>query len=208
MEFILRGPSYVMSTPPKSFNELLQLARAGDQAALEQLAKTYEQDLRIAARVHLGPALRPYLDSIDLVQSIHRSLLLGLQDGKFDVSTPASLIALTITMLRRKISRHWRKHRRQQRLTNTNDSSDSVDVLLSISARSANPAAVASTRDLLNRIWSELDDVDRQFLELRLQGYSTADAAEQMGKTAEALRVRLHRLRNRLAEAGVAEDCL
>src|ERR1700677_2998952 len=97
------------------FGVLLASARAGDQAALVELARKYEPEVRIVAHVLLGPALRPHLDSVDLVQSVHRSLMLGLRNCKFDISSPEKLIALALTMVRRKVARHWRHLRKQQR---------------------------------------------------------------------------------------------
>jgi RNA polymerase sigma-70 factor (ECF subfamily) len=63
----------------KEFAALLARVRRGDDAALTELTQLYERDVWIAARVRLGTALRPYLDQIDLVQSVHCSLLSGLQ---------------------------------------------------------------------------------------------------------------------------------
>src|SRR5437867_9177692 len=98
------------------FAALLARARGGDRQALEQLAQQYEFKVRLVARYLLGPALRPYLDSMDLVQSVHRSLLLGLRQDKFDISTPENLMALALTLVRRKAARQWRHLRRQRRL--------------------------------------------------------------------------------------------
>ena len=60
------------------FSHLLALARGGDSDALARIAEKYEEKLRIVARVHLGPALRPYLDSQDLVQSVHHVSLIHI----------------------------------------------------------------------------------------------------------------------------------
>lgn len=187
-----------------TFAELLSQARKGEPDAVEQIARLYEPDLLIAARVHLGPALRPYLDSVDLVQSVHRSLLLGLRNDKFAVTDPRSLLALALTMVRRKVARQWRRHRRQ---TRTTDSSP-ADVLASLSRRATSPAVAAEVRDAIARLWCELDAEDRAVMELRLQGYSMAEAAHQLGKTPEALRVRLHRLRKRLEVEQVLTEWL
>src|SRR5215475_9847353 len=100
----------------EDFAALLTRARAGDQEALATLVQQYESKLRVVARVLLGPALRPYLDSLDLVQSVHRSLMLGLREDKFDISTPENLLALALTMVRRKAARQWRHLKRQKRL--------------------------------------------------------------------------------------------
>src|SRR6516165_6904338 len=105
-----------MSQATADFTGLLARARDGDPEALAELVRQYEPEVRIVARVLLGPALRPYLDSLDLVQSVHRSLLLGLRHGKVDVSSPERLVALATTMVRRKIARQWRRLQRQKRV--------------------------------------------------------------------------------------------
>src|SRR6516162_8974972 len=100
----------------EDFAALLARARQGDRAALAQLSQQYEPKVRLVARVLLGPALRPHLDSVDLVQSLHKSLLLGLRQGKFAISGPDGLLALALTLVRRKVARHWRHLQRQRRL--------------------------------------------------------------------------------------------
>lgn len=187
-----------------TFQELLASARTGDAEAIEQIARMYEPDLLIAARVHLGPALRPYLDSIDLVQSVHRSLMLGLRNDKLLVTDARSLLALALKMVRRKVARQWRRHRRQVRT----DVEHPADVLATLSRRAVNPAAEAEVRDTLARLWEELDADDRALIELRLEGLNTAEAAERLNKSPQALRVRLHRLRKRLEAEQVLSEWL
>ena len=187
-----------------SFADLLALARNGEVNAIEQIARLYENDLLIVARVHLGPALRPYLDSIDLVQSVQRSLLAGLRNDKFAVKDARSLLTLALTMLRRKVARQWRRHRRQTRITD----SSPTNVLASLSCRSTNPAVEAEVRDAIARLWEELDPEDKAFLELRLEGLTTVEAAQRLGKTPESLRIRLHRLRKRLEAEQVLTEWL
>src|SRR5262245_66665807 len=111
------------------FTTLLARARRGDQAALDQLTREYEPKLRLVARVLLGPALRPYLDSVDLVQSVHKSLLLGLRDQKFDFDGPDNMLALALTLVRRKVARHWRRLQRQQPLSGAGDTPGIADSL-------------------------------------------------------------------------------
>lgn len=193
-----------MTSRIPDFAELLALARGGDVDAVGQIARLYEPDLLIAARVHLGPALRPYLDSLDLVQSVHRSLLLGLRNEKFEVNDARGLLALALTMVRRKVARQWRRHRRQVRPVGEQP----ADVLVTLCSRSSGPAATAAVRDAITRLWAELDTDERELLELRLQGYSTVEAAGRLGKTPEALRVRLHRLRKRLEAEHILSEWL
>ena len=88
---------------------LLEQVRCGDEMALTQLLQRYESQLRLAARVLLSQRLRTQLDSLDLVQSVHRVLLPGLRDGKYDVSSLDKLLALARTVVRHKCIRHWRR---------------------------------------------------------------------------------------------------
>jgi RNA polymerase sigma factor (sigma-70 family) len=189
------------------FATLLARARGGDREALARLSADYEPKLRMVARVLLGPALRPYLDSVDLVQSVHKSLLIGLRDQKFAFATPDDLLALALTLVRRKAARHWRRLQRQQRLSgHAADTPDLAHLLATLSRPHDDPAQAAQFRDQLAQLCANLTDAERRLLEMRLQGYSPAECAAALGLSPVAFRVRLTRLRQRLRAAGVMED--
>jgi RNA polymerase sigma-70 factor (ECF subfamily) len=190
-------------SPP--FDELIARARGGDEAALGELARQYEPEVRAVARVRLGPALRPYLDTFDLVQSVHKSLLLGLRANKFAFAGPDQLVALALTIVRRKVARQWQKHQRQQRPAAGDSAGTLPDLLVNLTADTPDPARSAETRDAVDRLCRDLDPFDRQLLELSAQGFKTVEIAAQLGKDADVLRVRLSRLRARLRAAGVAD---
>ena len=197
-----------MTPGDDAFVELLGRARDGDRGALEELARSYEKDVRIAARVLLGPALRPHLDSLDLVQSVHRSLLIGLREGKFDISSPQKQIALATTIVRRKVARKWRTSRRQIRFDHDDPSQSIAATLSALSSGDTDPAKTAEFRDQMETLCQNLNEVERQMLELRLQGFTSEEVAERIGIHAVALRVRWTRLRKRLIDAGVVADWL
>jgi RNA polymerase sigma-70 factor (ECF subfamily) len=198
---------------PLSFELLLAAARAGDGAAMEQLARQYEPELRIVARLRLGPALRPYLDSVDLVQSVHRSLMMGLRDNRFDVTTPQNLLALALTIVRRKAARHWRHLQRQKRLGDgaTSDATSQQDVLEALLAlKSTQPGsqAEADLKDQLSVWMSQLDPIEQQLVALRIEGHSTVEVAHALGLDPDVLRVKLSRLRKRMRDHGIEEALL
>jgi RNA polymerase sigma-70 factor (ECF subfamily) len=196
-----------MPEADKEFAALLAQARAGDTAALAELARRYEPEVRLVARVQLGPAMRPHLDSMDLVQSVHRSLMLGLRAGKFDVSSPDQLVALALTVVRRKVARKWRHLRRQQR--SLPGRAESLDLTLaSLAVPDSDPARAAELRDATEHLCAGLDETERRVLELRLEGHSTAEVARELGLDADVLRVRLSRLRRRLHTYGVLDEWL
>lgn len=196
--------------PAPDFAGLLARAADGDTAALDELARHYEPKIRMVARVLLGPALRPYLDSVDLTQSVHKSILIGLRDEKYDISGPDQLIGLALTVLRRKAARHWRHLQRQHRLSG--DGARPVDdlpgVLTALSSNETDPAAEALVRDEIRNLCDHLDEVERKILDLRLEGYTSAEIGEQIGLSRVNVRVRMTRLRQRLHALGVSSDWL
>jgi RNA polymerase sigma-70 factor (ECF subfamily) len=200
-----------MSDAPADFSTLLARAAEGDGVALQELVRQYEPKVRIAARVLLGPALRPYLDSVDLTQSVHKSIVIGLRGQRFAVAGPDDLIGLAITVLRRKAAKHWRHLQRQQRLSGAragDGSGDFTGVITALSCPDSDPVAQAQFRDQVEHLWSHLDDAERQILDQRLEGYSPAEIADRLGVSRVALRVRLTRLRQRLQATGAITDWL
>jgi RNA polymerase sigma-70 factor (ECF subfamily) len=198
-----------MGGPADEFAALVARVRLGDGAALEALLRLYEREVRLAARVLLGRALRCHLDSADLVQSVHHTLLLGLRQDKFVLAGPRQLQALALTIVRRKVARHWRRLQRQQRLDpEVLETRATADAPTGADGPVPDPAAAAQYHDTLAYLFDKLDERDRRLVELRLQGHSTAEAARQLGEDADVLRVRLSRLRRRLRESNVLTEWL
>ncbi len=198
-----------MTEPTDDFAALLAAGRRGDQQAALQLCQQYESKVRIVARVLLGPALRPYLDTVDLVQSVHRSLMMGLRQEKFDISSPDNLVALATTLVRRKVARRWRQMRRQQRLdSGTCGSTGLLEIVSSLASPDTDPARIAQFNDQVEKLCSQLDSTERRILDLRSKGYSTAEIAELLDLKPVTLRVRMTRLRERLISSGVLHEWL
>ncbi|GIW80121.1 MAG: hypothetical protein KatS3mg105_1928 [Gemmatales bacterium] len=183
---------------------LLQRIRSGDESALDELVREYEPRVRLAARTLLGPAMRSQLDSIDIAQSVHRTLLSGMKNAEFTFQTPEQLMALLLTMVRRKVARQWR---RMQRQTSADAAEDSRSQLLDLlEANLPDPAQAAQLHDAIDQALAGLSEVDRTLLEMRLQGYRTSEVAERLGMDARVLRARLSRLRQHLQKRGLLAD--
>jgi RNA polymerase sigma-70 factor (ECF subfamily) len=175
--------------PEDDFAAVLERARQGDAEAMARLVEEYEPEVRRVARRRLSPALRAGFDSADLVQSVHRSLLLCLRRNKFTFAGPQDLIALAVTMVKRKAARKWARLQREQ---------DILHLRAELLAR-ARPDRAAEVQDLLET----LDEDDRQLLKLYLEGRSTVEAAEVLGLKPDSLRVRRSRLFRKLRAAGL-----
>jgi len=160
-----------MAEGQQEFLALIERVRQGDTEALAELVKQYEPELRLAAHIRLGSSMRRFMDSIDLVQSVHHSLLIGLRQQKFDISTPDKLLALAGLILKRKIANHWRHLKHQQKLDNSSDETREVDIILE---EKEDPARLAQVRDQIKCLCRILNDTERRLVELRLLEYSTA----------------------------------
>lgn len=196
-------------TDSTDFDLLLAAARSGDESAMQRLVSQYEPELRIVARHRLGPALRPHLDTIDLVQSVHRSLLIGLRANRFDISSPEKLIGLAVTIVRRKAAKHWRHLKRQQRLSSHDETQDDfVDTMLSLRTHQSDASSEVANNELVAGWLTNLDIVEKQLITMRLEGYSTAEVAAELNLDPDVLRVKLSRLRKRLRERGLMDELL
>jgi RNA polymerase sigma-70 factor (ECF subfamily) len=174
----------------QTFETLLERINKGDESALADLLQQYGPAIRRAARRHLGPGLRPVIESLDLVQSLHHVLLVGMRDNRLAITDPASLMGLVRTLVRRRIARHWRKMKRQpqrKEVFPTDRPETRTD-----------PVRELAASDEFGHFLARLGPVDRQLLELRWQGYTTAEAARALDLDPAFLRVRLQRLRKRL----------
>src|SRR5262249_48279668 len=140
---------------------------------------------------------------------VHKSLLLGLRQAKYQIDSPERLVALAVTMLRRKVARMWRQNRRQLRLNRPDDSGENfTDGLVGLAGAGPGPARPAPMAHAVQRLWNHLSALDRGVIELRLEGHSTADAARLLNEDPDRLRVRLNRLRRQVRESGLFDDWL
>lgn len=197
-----------LSQDHADFAHLLSLAAAGDTTAQQQICERYEREVLIATRVHLGPLLRPYVDSMDIAQSVHKSLLAGLRNAKFDIRSPKNLVALACTIARRKIARKWRTHRRQSRIDSSLSAEALSDLLSSLRPPSGSELEERIAKERIEHLCTQMVDVERIMVTMRLAGFTTNEVAEKTGINPIAIRVRWSRLRDRLNKVGGLQDFL
>ncbi len=185
--------------------ELLDRIRAGDGAAAADLVRRYEPEIRRAIRVKLtDPRLRRLLDSLDVCQSVLGNFFVRVAAGQFELDNPQQLLSLLVTMARNKVLDHARRQqadRRDQRRLGGNTGLDQV------AGPEASPSRIAAGRELLEMVHVRLTVEERELVEERAQGRDWAALAAERGVSAEALRKRLTRALDRVAqELGLTED--
>ncbi|HVS35811.1 MAG TPA: sigma-70 family RNA polymerase sigma factor [Gemmataceae bacterium] len=189
-----------------AFSNLMRKVRLGDHKALAQLLQHYEREVHQAACHLLGRSLRSSLDPADLVQSVHRTLLRGLRDNKFEVASREKLVALAVTVARNKVFRAARRLECEKRCNAALAETAAHECTRVGPESPADPARKAEYNDTLEKIYAQLNECDRRLVQMRLQGYSTAEAAREAGVSADVLRVRLSRLRQLLRERNLLTE--
>lgn len=198
-----------MTRARAEFKDLLERARAGDRKAIAALLEQYQGPLRVYARVQLGRALRRYADSIDLVQSAQKSLMLALWSNKYDFADPENLLALAKTILKRKVALLAQRARRQRPLDEpSGEGAAAAETLAALDSREADPAQAAAWRDALDQVGRQLSAAERQIMALALQGYRRKEVAEKMGYDPDVFRVYWSRLTRRLRQSGLLHGWL
>jgi RNA polymerase sigma-70 factor (ECF subfamily) len=188
------------------FLNLLARVRGGDDAAAGELVRRYEKTVLRCVRSRLSRTMRGAMDSMDVMQSVHRSLLIGLKHQRFAFASPQQLIGLAVVMVQRKVARHWRKLKRLP-ITGSEITGPSAAIALEdLAGEDSPPAEIAMASDLLDRILSQLDDFDRQLVRLRLDGYSSVETASLLAREPAFVRMRWSRLRHVLRELGYSDQ--
>jgi RNA polymerase sigma factor (sigma-70 family) len=188
--------------PDTAFLELLARVRGGDDTAAAELVQRYERVVLRSVRSRLGKSMRSAMDSMDVMQSVHRSLLTGVKNERFRFATPQELIGLAVVMVQRKVARHWRKLK-QFPLDRGAAAGQSVATALeAIASDESAPAEMAAASDLLERLLGQLGSLDRQLVRLKLDGHSSVEAAKILGREPAFIRMRWSRLRQVLRDGG------
>ena len=186
-----------------SHAKLIRMVEKGDDGAMGELARRQGPAMLQFADQLLGSALRSRLDAEDLVQSVWVTIWLGIRAGSFVVPTPGSLTALAKTLLRRQLARDWRKLKSEINI----DSSMKETVLdVPVTLAENGPYQQAEFEDLMDKLLSELTEADQALVRLRFRGFTTEDASVLLQTEPGHLRVRLGRLRTRLA--GLRRDLM
>ncbi len=173
------------------FTQLMDRATSGDIDAQMDICHQYERQVRIVARVLLGTALRPHLDSMDLMQSVHKSLLMGLRNKRFDISSPEKLVALACTIVRRKVARKWRRHRRQVMFDSHSTTHDTLEATLhTLAPGGTTPMEKAALVESIQSLCEGLSDVERVMVQRRMEGFTTGEVATELNIHPVAIRVR------------------
>jgi RNA polymerase sigma factor (sigma-70 family) len=188
-----------------SFRDLIRRVRAGDEAAATDLVRRYEPAIRRAVRLRLHDSrLGRVLDSMDICQSVLGSFFVRVALGQYELEHPEQLLKLLATMARNKLANEVHKQRAECRDHRRVERGDVA--ALEVVAPDATPSRQVAARELLQEARRRLSPDERRLLELREQNREWADIAQELRGNPEALRKKLARAVERVAqELGLEE---
>jgi DNA-directed RNA polymerase specialized sigma24 family protein len=191
------GPGGLCMSRDDGFVELIRRVRAGDEQASAELVRRYEPAIRVAVRARLtDPRLRRLLDSMDVCQSVLGNFFARAASGQFELERPEHLVSLLATMARNRVTNHAlqqqaaRRDQRRIRLP-APGGEEQVDPGLG-------PCAVVEGKDLIEAVRSRLSPEESQIADQWASGKAWGEIGAQIGRSADAVRVRLGRAFDRV----------
>ncbi len=193
-----------MNDNPSSFDQLARRLQQGDADAAGELYRRFAGRLVALARQKLPAKLRTKLDPEDVVQSAMGSFFWRLQDGQFELADWHALWSLLVLITLRKCGHKieyylaaCRDLRRELQLADSESSeaAPSNPAAWHALAREPDPAELAEIFDVTETLMKRLNRKQRRIVMLRLQGLSTDEIAQQLGKSRRSVQLVLETAR-------------
>ncbi len=167
----------------QSSEELLSRVRAGNASAADELFHRFFEGLIALAAARLSAKLARRLDPEDVVQSAYRSFFLGAQQGRYVLKRSGDLWRLLVGITLHKLQHQVEHHTAAKRALAGEQllAEDSLGGLADlVQARDPSPLEAAALADEVEQLLARLEPHQRPMLELRLQGHSLDEIAQQL----------------------------
>jgi RNA polymerase sigma-70 factor (ECF subfamily) len=180
-----------------SSRKLVASYQSGDEQAATEIFDRYVRRLLALARRRIAPRLARRVDADDIVQSAYRSFFVHAREGDFVLPRAGDLwrllAAITLNKLQRQVERHTAGRRDVGR-----EAQDSAFA-------AAERATVEPTVDEAMALCEELQAVtqrcaavEREALEMRLQGHTIEEIAKRLQRSQRTVRRWLEAIRHDL----------
>lgn len=181
----------------RSVDSFVRSLREGDPGATKEIFDQYVDRLVAMARKRISLRLAGRIDAEDIVQSVFRTFFHRAKKGQFQIHAEDDickmLARITVHKTLRQVAHHQAGKRDAGRDAGSGD--DAQDIVVNLLSREPSPDVAASLIDQMEHFLSQLKPEDRQILELRMQGYSTIEIAQQLDITDRKIRRLMERVR-------------
>jgi RNA polymerase sigma-70 factor (ECF subfamily) len=181
---------------------LVDLAKEGDELALNQLCSIYGERVRRIIRLRLGQKIRPKLDSVDVVQDALILALGGLKD--FTYRNEGDFLRWLSAIAENKLRDILDKFHADKRdvhkeipFKKEDRSTESGSVGAAVPMRTTTPSVIACRKEALDKLEQALDKLKPEYKQVvvlkKIEELSHAEIAERLGKNTGAVRMLLAR---------------
>jgi RNA polymerase sigma factor (sigma-70 family) len=198
-----------MSDIPADDLNLIAEFKAGSESAARELFDKYCERLMRLARRRIGQRMTSRVDPEDVIQSAFRTFFVRVKNDEFSFHGEDDLFKLLVRLTVHKTLRQIAFHRAQKRNAELEavQSSDAHDLLQQIADGEPPPEVEVALVDEFERFMAQLQPVERQVLDLKLQGYTTVEIAEKLGSYDRKVRRILERIQDLArAETGLTSS--
>ncbi len=190
--------------------ELVILAKEGDDSALEQLCRVYGERVRRIIRLRMGKEIRSKLDSMDLVQDALLAALGGL--GNFTYKNEGDFLRwlsrITQNALRDNLDKLYtnkRDIRKEVRLESYEPTTGSGFVRTPGVIEATTPSVIMSKKEDLDKLEKAIDELKPDYREVivlsKIDGLSYKEIGDRLGKSIDSVGHLLSRAMVALTEA-------
>jgi RNA polymerase sigma-70 factor (ECF subfamily) len=184
-----------------SFSEFLGRLQAGDDSAARELFQRFARQLIALTRRRFDGELRHKVDPEDVVQSAYKSFFARYGAGKLDAVNWDSLWGLLTLITVRKCAERAAYYRAQCRDAAREVPAPAAEegpALPELFGREPTPLEAAELSETVDQLFAALDEDERPVLELSLQGYTTREISERLGRAERTVRLLRELVRKRL----------
>ena len=192
----------VMNAVQDKTQELVMLAKEGDESALAQLCGAYAERIRRIIRLRMGSELRSKLESMDIVQDAMMAALRGLD--RFTYRTEGDflrwLCGIAENQIRGSLDRFYaakRDIRREAPLDPGTAGTGSRPRIAAGPMVTTTPSVIFSRSEDLDRLERAMDALKPEYREVivlaKVEGLSYQETAARLGKSPEAVGMLLSR---------------
>ncbi len=191
----------MIASRPDSFAEFLVKLHGNNDAAARQLFGRFTHQLIAYALRHIEAGLRHKVDPEDVVQSAYKSFFFRYGAGNVELANWNSLWGLLTLITVRKCAERATYHRAERRNAAREVSprvNDESGPWLEPLGREPTPLEAAVLTETIQQLLAALDEDERPVLELSLQGYSTREISDKLGRAERTVRLLREGIRHQL----------
>jgi RNA polymerase sigma-70 factor (ECF subfamily) len=180
---------------PSTTSALLERAKAGDTEALSQALERNRRRLTVLVHFKLGPRARQLSDAEDVVQEVYLRAFRAVD--RFTYQSPGSLLRWLSSIADHAIVDRARYRGREKRAGEEVPFRSESNPLGPEPLDTRTPSRLLAQKEAVERLLDRLNALPEEYrqaiLMAKIEGLSTVEMAERMGKSREAVALLVYR---------------